>query len=129
MPFLTPLQVQLLDDRSIFPWITLAPLEYECPLTGEVYIVPRNFRTDGASVGRALILLAPPLAMRFMGAGVWLGFKSGCLHDFLRRPDQDGNLPVPAKVAHLVFRESLYEAGYPADLCESYYQAVKLFNS
>ncbi len=86
-------------------------------------------RTDGASVPRSLILMAPPLAMRFMGQGVWQGFKQGVLHDWLRRPEKaTGKPPVPANVAHLVFREALIEADYPDDLVSAYYAAVKLFN-
>lgn len=126
MPFLSTLQVQFLDDRSAFPWITLAPLEYESELTGETYTVPKHFRTDGASVPRALMLFAPPVAARFFGHGVWMGFKQGVLHDYLRRGP---NPPVSAAVAHRVFREALYVAGYPDDLCENYYAAVKMFNS
>jgi hypothetical protein len=114
----------LLDDRSIFPWITLEPLVYECELTGETYTVPKHFRTDGSSVPRALMLFAPPLAARFFGQGVWLGFKQGVLHDYLRRNDL-----VPASVAHRVFREALYAGGYPEDVCENYYAAVVKFNS
>jgi len=126
MPFLTPLQVQFLDDRSVFPWITISPLEYESELTGEVYTVPKHFRTDGASVPRALMLFAPPLAARFFGQGVWHGFKQGVLHDYLRRGP---NPPVSAKVAHLVFREALQSAGYPDDICNNYFAAVVKFNS
>lgn len=130
MSFVTPLKVQLLSDRHKYPWILTAPLVYESALTGETYSVPKHFRTDGSSVPRALILMAPPLAMRFMGAGIWMGFKSGCLHDFLRRPDKaTGKPPVPAKVAHLIFREALTDAGYPDDLISSYYAAVVTFNS
>lgn len=130
MPFVSPLEVMLLDDRTQFPWILLEPLVYECSLTGETYEVPRHFRTDGASLPRALILLAPPLAARFFGQGVWLGFKQGVLHDWLRRVDpRYGSPPVPAKVAHLIFREALYDYGYPEDLCENYYEAVRRFNS
>ena len=129
MPFHTPLKVQLLNDRTTFPWILTAPLVYESELTGETYWIPENFRTDGSSIPRSLILLAPPLAMRFMGKGVWQGFREGCLHDWLRRKDKDGKHPVPAKVAHLIFKEALTEANYPDDLISAYYQAVKLFNS
>lgn len=112
------------------PWILLAPLVYESEVTGETYWVPENFLTDGSSVPRSLILMAPPLAMRFMGRGVWQGFKQGVLHDWLRRPDKEtGFPPVPAKVAHLIFKESLTEAGYPDDLVSSYYAAVVTFNS
>lgn len=130
MPFTTPLQVQLLNDTSVYPWVTLEPLVYESAITGETHTVPRHFRTDGASVPRAVLLLAPHMAMRFMGQSVWKGFKQGCLHDYLRRRDRTtGKLPVPAKIAHLVFREALIDAGYPDDLVSAYYQAVRLFNS
>jgi hypothetical protein len=124
MPFLTPLNVMLLNDRARYPWITLTPLEYESPLTGETYIVPKNFRTDGASVPKAIIALAPPLALRYFGQGVWQGFKQGVLHDYLRRVDK-----MPANLAHSIFREAIYDAGYPPDLCENYYAAVRTFNS
>ena len=129
MPFHTPLKVQLLSDRTEFPWITLAPLVYESELTGDTYWVPEHFRTDGSSIPRSLILFAPPLAARFMGSGVWQGMKEGVLHDFLRRPDKSGKPPVPAKVAHLVFKEALTEADYPDDLVSAYYAAVVTFNS
>lgn len=120
----------LLNDRGVYPWITLAPLVYESEITGETYLVPENFRTDGSSVPRYLILMAPPLAMRFMGLGVWRGFKQGVLHDWLRRPEKaTGKPPVPAKVAHLIFKEALTDAGYPDDLVNSYHAAVTLFNS
>lgn len=129
MPFNTQLEVVLLDDRSVFPWILTAPLEYECPLTGEVYTVPKHFRTDGASVPAAIValpIIGPTLLLRFFGKGVFLGFKQGVLHDYLRRGD---NPPVPAHVAHKIFRGALQEAGYPEDLCNAYYAAVKAFNS
>lgn len=128
MPFLTPLQVQLLNDRGKFPWITLAPLEYEDPDTGAIYTVPKNFRTDGASIPKALIVFAPFLAARYFGEGVWQGFREGVLHDFLRRK-KNGVTPVPAKTAHLIFKKALTEAGYPEDMVNNYYEAVRLFNS
>jgi len=127
MPFISPhanVQVMLLNDRHSYPWITLAPLVYESEITGERYEVPAHFRTDGSSIPQWIILMAPPLAMRLMGRGVWQGFREGVLHDYLRRD----NL-VPAVVAHRVFREALYAAGYPPDLCEAYYAAVRIFNS
>lgn len=129
MPFLSPLRVELLNDRAVFPWIVLEPLVYESPLTGEVYTVPRHFVTDGASVPEALFavpVVGPILSMRFFGHGVWQGFKQGVLHDYLRRGPVR---PVAASVAHLVFREALYDGGYPEDLVENYYAAVKRFNS
>lgn len=130
MPFVSPhanFHGMLLDGRHEYPWISLRPLEYEDPLTGVLYIVPANFRTDGASVPKALIALpviGQALAMRFMGQGLWLGFREGVLHDYLRRNDK-----VPARLAHRIFRTALFEAGYPDDLVESYYLAVMKFNS
>lgn len=127
--FLTSLDVRLLNDRSMFPWITLEPLQYESELTGETYTVPRHFRTDGASLPAALVALpvmGQGLFLRYFGQGVFQGFKQGVLHDYLRRGP---NPPVPAHLAHRIFREALYAAGYPPDLCETYYAAVVLFNS
>lgn len=135
MPFTddaNTLVVQFLDDRSEFPFLTLSPLEYFSPLTGETYAVPRYFRTDGASVPvaiSAIPVIGPELLMRYFGHGVFHGFKEGVLHDYLRRKRQDGTTPVPAETAHAVFREALEDAGYPSDLVENYYAAVKAFNS
>lgn len=129
MAFETMLDVRFLDDRSLFPWLTLAELVYEDPVTGETYVVPRHFRTDGASVPEAIAaipVIGQALFLRYFGGGVFYGFKEGVLHDYLRRGD---NPPVPAHVAHKIFRAALYEAGYPPDLCETYYTAVRLFNS
>lgn len=133
MPFETPLVMQLLNDREQFPFITLAPLEYESALTGEIYTVPAYFRTDGASLPAALVavpVVGQALFLRYFGQGVFQGFKQGVLHDWLRRPDKATGLPpVPAKVAHLIFREALTDSGYPDDLVSTYFAAVKLFNS
>jgi len=129
MPFQTMLDVRFLDDRSIFPWITLSELVYECPLTGETYVVPRHFRTDGASIPAAIAavpFVGQALFLRYFGRGVFQGFKQGVLHDYLRRGP---NPPVPAHVAHKIFRAALDEAGYPPDLVANYHAAVVAFNS
>ena len=131
MPFLTPLKVQLLKDSSTFPWITIDELVYEDPNTNEIYVVPKHFRTDGASVPKALMavpVLGPALFMRYFGEGVWKGFKEGVLHDYLRRK-RNGRTPVPAAIAHSIFRTALEESGYPKDMVDAYYNAVKVFNS
>lgn len=130
MPFLTPLKVQLLNDREEFPWITLEPLVYESK-DGTVYTVPKHFRTDGASIPKALLLLpgiGVALFQRYFGVGVWQGFKEGVLHDYLRRK-RNGTTVVEAVVAHRVFKEALEESGYPEDLVSNYYDAVRKFNS
>jgi len=36
---------------------------------------------------------------------------------------------VHPEVAHSIFRKALIEAGYPPDLVENYYAAVRAFNS
>lgn len=134
MPFLDPLQVQLLNERSVFPWITLADRRWEDPETGEIHTIPKHFRTDGSSIPKALLavpLIGQALALRYFGNGVWLAFGEGDLHDYLRRPDRATGLPpVPAAVAHLKFRRALYEK-YPdmPDMCENFYSAVVMFNS
>jgi len=135
MPFVSPhanVQVMLLNDRHRKPWIMLAPLVFDSELTGERYEVPTHFRHDGASIPRLIVLLplvGTALFLRIFGKGVFMGFREGALHDWLRTPDKDGVYPVRAAVAHRIFREALYAAGYPPDLCEAYYAAVKLFNS
>lgn len=135
MSFISPfanLQVMLLNDRHTLPWITTEKLVYESPLTGEEYEVPKHFRTDLVSVPTALAALpgiGTAVLLEFFGTGVWMGAREGALHDYLRRPDKDGETPVPPIVAHRVFREALYAANYDPELCEMYYTAVKLFNS
>jgi hypothetical protein len=134
MPFVYPndqVKVQLLNDREEFPWITLAELSYQDPVSGTTYTVPKHFRTDGASIPKAIVcvpLVGQALFQRFFGVGVWQGFREGVLHDYLRR-DRGGVKPVKAEVAHRIFRQALEEAGYPYDMIESYYNAVVQFNS
>lgn len=132
MPFLDPPFFELVDDRSDKPWKTTSSRRWQDPLTGEVHTIPSEFRTDGSSVPKLLMmvpLIGRFLALRFMGKGLWLGFGEGVLHDYLRRPDFDGLPPVPAAEAHLKFKRALEEAGYPYDMVENYYAAVKRFNS
>ena len=133
MSFSANFELMLLDPRSVFPWLTLNEVEYEDAVTGEIYRVPRHFRTDLSSVPiavSAIPVIGPLLVMRFFGKGIWLGAEEGILHDWLRRPDKITGLPpVPAHVAHKIYRGALYKRGYPPDLCELYYQAVLRFNS
>lgn len=127
------LHLMLVSDRHRLPWILTEKLIYESPLTGEEYEIPRHFRTNLVSMPKMLAAL-PGIGgftvLKFMGEGVWLGAREAVLHDWLRTPDKRwGMLPVPAIVAHRVFREALYAAGYDADLVELYYRAVVTFNS
>lgn len=130
MPFISPyanFKGMLLSEREKFPWISIDKLVYESPMTGETYEIPPHFRTDGSSIPKLIIaipIIGQLAALRIMGDGMWLGFREGVLHDWLRRYEI-----VPAKTAHLLFREALYDAGYPPDICETYYAAVNTFNS
>lgn len=131
-PF-TTLQMMLLNDRHRLPWILTEKLVYESPLTGEEYTIPRNFRTNLVSMPKMLAALPGIggfVVLKFFGQGVWLGAKEAVLHDWLRTPDRtSGELPVSPIVAHRIFRESLYDAGYDSEMIELYYSAVVTFNS
>jgi len=135
MPFISPYnnpKLMLLNDREKYPFILLDELWYDCPLTGEVYKIERHFRTDLVSmpiVLAAVPIIGQTLVIRYFGKGVWLGARESILHDRLRRADENGNFIVPAHVAHKIFREALYEAGYDPVMCEDYYRALMLFNS
>jgi hypothetical protein len=72
MSFSTNFELMLLDPRSVFPWLTLNEVDYEDEVTGEVYTVPRHFRTDLSSVPIAISVIpviGPLLVMRFFGKG------------------------------------------------------------
>lgn len=135
MSFVSPwanLYLMLLNDRHKLPWILTEKLVYESPLTGEEYTIPRHFRTDLVSMPKMLAAL-PGIGgfavLKFFGTGVWMGSREAVLHDWLRRADKHGNLPVPPIVAHRVFREALYAADYDPEMIELYYSAVVVFNS
>lgn len=132
MPFITPLKLELLNEESVFPWITLAPFVYQDPDTLEEYTVPANFRTDGPSLPVKL-LAAIPIAGQAMiiesfATGIFKGFKQGVLHDWARRMI-NGRRPMPAASAHLLFKKALTEYNYPPAIIDAYYAAVVAFNS
>lgn len=135
MAFVSPwanLHVMLVSDRHRLPWILTEKLVYESPLTGDEYEIPRHFRTNLVSMPKMLAAL-PGIGgfavLKFMGEGVWMGAREAVLHDWLRTRNRSGDLPVPAMVAHRVFREALYGANYAPDMIELYYAAVVNFNS
>ena len=134
MSFVSPfanLQVMLLSDRHHLPWILTEPLMYHYPVSGEVFEVPRHFRTNLVSMPKSLIALpvvGVAAFMEFFGEGVWLGARESVLHDWLRT-ERDGAYPVPASTAHQIFRYALEEAEYPAHVVDLYHKAVSLFNS
>lgn len=130
--FITPLKLQLLNEESEFPWITLAPFVYQDPDTLEEFTVPVNFRTDGPSLPAKLLAAIPiagqALIIQAMATGIFKGFKQGVLHDWARR-SVNGIRPMPAPSAHALFKKSLTEYNYPPQIVDAYYDAVVLFNS
>lgn len=134
MAFVSPwanLHMMLISDRHKLPWILTEKLLYESPLTGEIYEIPRHFRTNLVSMPKMLAAL-PGIGgftvLKFMGEGIWMGAREAVLHDWLRTPNKQGELPVPPMVAHRIFREALYNADYNPEMIELYYQAVVTFN-
>lgn len=135
MAFVSPwanLHLMLVSDRHKLPWILTEKLIYESPLTGDEYVIPRHFRTNLVSMPKMLAAL-PGIGgftvLKFMGEGVWMGAREAVLHDWLRAKDRSGSYPVPAIVAHRVFREALHHADYDPEMVELYYLAVTTFNS
>lgn len=127
------LYLMLLNDRHKLPWITTEKMLYESPLTGEEYEIPRHFRTDLVTMPKMVAALPGVgsfVLMQFFGKGVWLGAREAVLHDWLRRVNPRTKAPpVPAFLAHRIFREALYSADYNPEMIELYYKAVVVFNS
>lgn len=135
MSFVSPwanLHLMLVSDKHKLPWILTEKLIYDSPLTGEEYEIPRHFRTNLVSMPKivaALPGIGGYFVYKYLKQGIWLGAREAVLHDWLRTRDRWGNLPVPAKIAHKIFREALYQADYEPEMIETYYQAVVLFNT
>ena len=88
--FTTPLQVRHHDDNT---WTLVAPFSYDvgCEGSGETISVPAGFRTDFASVPRALWWLYNP-------TGRW--GKAAVIHDWLYH-----NAGLPIVVGRNVYRQ------------------------
>ncbi len=113
--FLTPLDLRLVDDQSNDgrgTWLTLGTCEYWSEIAGRRLRVPKNFRTDLASVPKL------PIAYVLFGGR---GSRAAVLHDWLYTCHE-----LPRDVADQVFREALLVTGVPEDLAESMYLAVRL---
>lgn len=110
--FLCDLDTRLVDEfRDIHQ--LLAPLKYESDLLGLTVTVPKDFRTDFASVPR------------IVGAYLLFGGKgrrAAVVHDFL----YSGGIEVTREVADQVFREALIATGYSAFTVGAMYAAVRV---
>jgi hypothetical protein len=110
--FLTPLDTRQITDDT---WEILADLRFTSAVCRCMFIVPRGFVTDLASVPRA------PLTYLMFGGR---GNSAATLHDYLYGVHLPG---VDKATADLVFREALGAMGYSAAVCWTMYKAVDLF--
>jgi hypothetical protein len=92
------LQTDLVDEIDNIH-VLLAPLAYDSDLLQRRITVPKDFRTDFASVPRL------PLAYMVVGGK---GARAAVVHDFL----YSGGLEVTRAQADAVFREALAASGY-----------------
>ena len=127
MPFLTTLELRLISDRSPFPWMTTQVLSWQRPSTGQVFSTPKYFRTDGASIPFAVAcipVVGPMLLARYFGAGLWLGFREGVLHDAITRGPEP---MVTMDEGIAIFREALTESGYAQDMIDTYCRGLSIY--
>jgi len=90
--FLTKLEVRVADNTDDGRWIVAAPLIYQSDVASQVFIVPRGFQTDMASV--------PRLPLVFLLAGD-TSRAASVVHDFLYSTHL-----VRRQVADAVLREA-----------------------
>ncbi len=101
--FLSELRVELINDaanegRGL--WRLTAPLVYRSNVADELFIVPRGFATDFASVPRLIIVFA---------AVGDTAHEAAAVHDFLYSTH-----PVSRKIADAVLREAAIVSCVPA---------------
>lgn len=109
--FLTDLETRLVDEFANVHQL-LAPLIYDSDLLGSIVTVPRDFRTDFASVPRL------PFAYALLGDK---GKKAAVVHDYL----YSGGLNVAREVADGVFAEALRASGYSGLTVSLMYAGVR----
>lgn len=74
MPFLSELQVEYRETEPKYKWILLAPLVYKSKQVEDVIVVPKDFKTDFASVPRI------PFIFSLLGDTAQ---KAAVVHDYL----------------------------------------------
>ena len=109
--FLTTLDTRLIDEFDGIN-LLLAPLVYESDLLGQTVTVPKDFRTDYASVPRL------PLAYLAVGGK---GTRAAVVHDWL----YSGGLGVTRETADAVFKEALLASGYSGFTAALMYAGVR----
>ena len=111
--FLTELQVRVADNTDDGRWIVAVPLIYQSDVAGQVFIVPRGFQTDMASV--------PRLPLVFLLAGD-TSRAASVVHDFLYSTHT-----VSRQVADSVLREASAVTQVPAWRRWIMWAGVRLF--
>ena len=110
--FLSDLDTRLVDESGDIHQL-LAPLEYESDYMMRTIVVPKDFRTDFASVPRL------PLAFLLVGGK---GKRAAVVHDFLYSGGIEG---VSRDVADRVFGEALLASGYSKWVAGLMYAGVR----
>lgn len=96
--FLTDLDTRLVDEINNINQL-LAPLVYESDLLQRTVTVPKDFKTDFASVPRVI-----GAYLLFGGKGK----RAAVVHDFL----YSGGVDVTRETADAVFKEAVLASGY-----------------
>lgn len=110
--FLTDLEMKLIDEFGGIYQLT-APLIYDSDLLGTLVTVPRDFRTDLASVPRL------PLAYMLLGDK---GRRAAVVHDFA----YSGGISVTRDVADELLAEALRAEGYGMATVWAMYLGVRI---
>ena len=114
--FLTPLDVELIDDRDGGgTWVLRSPLAYESSVAGQVICAPEGFRTDFASVPRA------PLVYWLTGD---VAHAAAVIHDYLYATGG-----VSRELADDVLLEAMAATGVPAWRRYVMFWAVRAFGA
>jgi hypothetical protein len=98
--FLSPLRTELVDEIDDIH-VLLEPLVYQSDLLQREVVVPKDFRTDFASVPRVI-----GAYLLFGGKGK----RAAVVHDFL----YSGGIEVSREMADAVFKEALLASGHSA---------------
>jgi hypothetical protein len=117
--FLTPLVVEEIDEAAGL-WALRAPLSYASDLLGGVVTVPTGFRTDFASVPRAL-------GIYDLEGGKCN--KAAVVHDWLYSVGSAGQMAIDRATADAVLREAILASGYSAFTASVFYSAVRSFGA
>lgn len=89
-------------------------LEYYDARSKQLFVIPKGFRWDGASIPQELwILMGHPFSKAVRA--------SSCLHDFLYE-----NEVIPKKKADQMFADALQEEGMEYNLANMFYLGTRL---